>query len=257
MRFLSTNAVVLRTINQGEADRIVTLFTEAQGKLSAIAKGARKPQNSLAPLTQVFAYSRVLLVKGKNLYILTQGKLKYNFPAFIQDIERFASASALVEIVDRMTEEGAPDKFIFDYLLAHLYVMEKAREPELILRSWELKLLSHLGYKPHLENCIICGKELGNEMFTFSPSGGGIICRTCAALSEDSLPITEQCIRTMQRLLATPVHRLAGDSLAPQVREELRSIVPLYVDMRAGKRGKTSEFIKGMEASGDVGFNPR
>jgi len=244
MRFTSTNAIVLHSFNQGEADRIVTLYTEVRGKLSAIAKGARKPKNSLAPLTQLFAYSQLLLAKGKNLQIITQGKLRYSFPSFVQDMERFARASSIVELLDRMTEEEEGDKYIFDTLLAHLYVMERAKDPEIIAHSWELKLLSHLGYKPRLESCLICGREGG---LFFSPSGGGVVCRSCLPLSEDALPLSQESLSWIEELLATPVHRLAEETLSSQVKEELRSLLSLYIDIRAGKRGKTSTFLKEIE----------
>lgn len=244
MRFLSTNAIVLRNFNQGEADRIVILYTEAQGKLSAMAKGARKPKNSLAPLTQLFAHSHLLLVKGRNFHIITQGKLKYNFPALVQDMKKFAFASSVLESLDRMTEEGEADKYIFDALLAHLYVMERAKDPELIAHSWELKLLSHLGYKPHLENCLSCGEE--GELY-FSPSGGGVVCRKCLWIYEDALPISQESLKSMGELLTIPVHRLAEETLLPKPREELRSILSLYIDARAGKESKTSAFLRETE----------
>ena len=243
MRFLSTNAIVLRSLNQGEADRLVILYTEARGKLSALAKGARKPKNSLAPLTQLFAYSHLLLVKGKTFHIITQGRLKHSFLSLIEDMERFAFASSIVELLDRMTEEEEADKDIFDNLLAHLYVMEKAKDPELIARSWELKLLSHLGYKPELENCLICGRKVEGNIF-FSPSNGGVICPKCAISAPDCLFIRQASLEYLKNLLKTPVHLLREEELFNSIRDDLRSILPSYIDIRAGKKGKTDSFLR-------------
>ena len=243
MRFLSTNAIVLRSLNKGEADRLVILYTERRGKLSALAKGARKPQNSLAPLTQLFAYSHLLLVKGKTFFIITQGRLKHSFLSLIEDMERFAFASSIVELLDRMTEEEEADKDVFDNLLAHLYVMEKAKDPELIARSWELKLLSHLGYKPELENCLICGRKVEGDVF-FSPSNGGVICQKCAISAPDCLFIREESLEFIKKLLKTPVHLLREEKILNSIRDELRSIIPSYIDIRAGKKGKTDSFLR-------------
>lgn len=247
MRFLSTNAIVLHSFNQGEADRIVILYTEAKGKLTAVARGARKPKNSLAPLTQLFALSNLLLVKGRNLYIITQGKLKHSFPTFVQDMERFAFASSLLELLDRMTEEEDADKYIFDTLLSHLYVMERAKAPELIAHSWELKLLSHLGYKPELENCLICGAKPKEIKLAFSISGGGIVCPKCFLLAENSLPVSHEAVEFMKKLLSTPAHKLVNEPLPNAQREEIRSILSIYIDTRAGKTGKTSSFLQEIE----------
>jgi DNA repair protein RecO (recombination protein O) len=243
MRFLSTNAIVLRSLNQGEADRLVILYTEARGKLSALAKGARKPKNSLAPLTQLFAYSHLLLVKGKTFFIITQGRLKHSFLSLIEDMERFAFASSIVELLDRMTEEEEADKDVFDNLLAHLYVMERAKDPELIARSWELKLLSHLGYKPELENCLICGRKVEGNIF-FSPSSGGVICSNCAISTPDCLFIRQESLEYIKKLLKTPVHLLREEELSNSIRDDLRSILPSYIDIRAGKKGKTDSFLR-------------
>lgn len=247
MRFLSTNAIVLHNFNHGEADRIVVLYTEAKGKLTAIAKGACKPKNSLAPLTQLCAFSNLLLVRGKNTYIITQGKLKHNFPAIAQNIERFAYTSSMLELLDRMTEEEGADKYIFDTLLSHLYVMEKAEDPELIARSWELKLLTRLGYKPELENCLVCGVQPEESTLFFSISGGGIVCRKCSAFAEHSLPVSKEVVELIKKLLHTLVPNLVSEKLPDVIRKEIRSIISPYIDIRAGKTSKTSFFLRGIE----------
>ncbi|MGB9877785.1 MAG: DNA repair protein RecO [bacterium] len=243
MRFLSTNAVVLRNFNQGEADRLVILYTEAKGKLSAIAKGARKPKNSLAPLTQLFAYSHLLLVKGKTFHIITQGRLKHGFLSLIEDMEKFAFASSIVELLDRMTEEEEADKDVFDSLLAHLYVIEKAKDPELIARSWELKLLSHLGFKPELDNCLFCRRKMEGRIF-FSPASGGLICGECISHSTDAVQIERETRDYMKKLMKTPPHLLREEEMPQRIREDLRSILPPFIDLRAEKSGKTDVFLR-------------
>lgn len=240
-RLYSTDAIVLKNYEWGEADRIVILYTLAQGKVKAIAKGARKPTNSLAPLTQIFAYSLLLLARGKEMDIITQGKLKKDFLSLSQDLNKFAYASYMVELLDRMTEEGEADNYLFETLLAHLYTMEKARDPELIARSWELKLLSHLGYKPFLEGCTICGRKAS---YFFSPSSGGVVCEICGKRIADALAISPTTSREMERIGRTPPHLLKEEVLQEGVREELRRLLPPYIEGRVGKAGKVKAFLE-------------
>ena len=98
MRTYSANAIVLRRIDLGEKDRILTLYTREHGKLSAVAKGSRRPGSKLAGASEPFTYSKMFLATGKDLDVLTQADIKESFPNVKSDIRSVAYGVYLLEL---------------------------------------------------------------------------------------------------------------------------------------------------------------
>ena len=95
-------------MNYGETDRILTLYTREQGRLSAIAKGCRRTTSRLAAATELFMYGKYLLATGKSLEIVTQSETRESFPRLRSDVLRIAYASYIVELVNETVEDHDP-----------------------------------------------------------------------------------------------------------------------------------------------------
>src|SRR5579862_3611183 len=95
----TADSLVLHRLNLGENDRILTLYTREHGKLSAVAKGARRATSRLVGATELFTQARVLLATGRSLDILTQCEIRASFPALRNDLERLARATYLCELL--------------------------------------------------------------------------------------------------------------------------------------------------------------
>src|SRR5438132_12666100 len=113
-RVYKSQAIVLRRISVGETDRILTLFTREYGKLSAIAKGARRSASRLAAATEPFTFSRVMLAVGQNLDVLTQAEVRAPFQEIRADLARISYASYFTELVNASIEERQPNAELFD-----------------------------------------------------------------------------------------------------------------------------------------------
>src|SRR5215468_2707066 len=100
----TTTGLVLHRLNLGETDKILTLYTREHGKLSAVAKGARRAGSRLSGATELFTDSKFLLATGKTLDIVTQCEIRESFPALRNDLERLARATYFCELLDRMTQ---------------------------------------------------------------------------------------------------------------------------------------------------------
>jgi DNA repair protein RecO len=156
MPLYTANAIVLRRLNFGETDRIVTLYTRERGKLSGIAKGARKAISRLSGSTETFVYGRFQLASGKNLEVITQVEVKASFPRIRADLHRSANASYIMEMVEKMVEEHDTNPEMFDLMLSTLYLMERPNHPEKITHMFELQFMKMLGYQPILDGCVRC-----------------------------------------------------------------------------------------------------
>jgi DNA repair protein RecO (recombination protein O) len=153
-RVYKAQAVVLKRISFGETDRILTLFTLEHGKLSAIAKGARRSVSRIAAATEPLTHSRMLLAMGQNLDVLTQGEVKEAFHDIRCDLTKIAYASYFTEFVIASVEERQPNPELFHLLLSALYMLQRTEMPDLVARLFELQALRILGYEPELRQCV-------------------------------------------------------------------------------------------------------
>ena len=248
----NANAIVLHRTNFGETDRIVTLFTRERGKVSGIAKGARKPISRLAGATEVLAFGRFQLATGKTLDVLTQAEVKDSFPRIHQDINRIAYASYIAEIVDRFMEEHETNRNLFDLLLSALYLMERPNDPEKIAHMFELQSMRILGYEPTLDRCLQCRKPLPEGDVFFSPSLGGIVCRECGVLPEDSIQISRRTLEAMQRLLTADAPEVERMEIPQDVMDEIARCMRWYIRYRAERELKSLEFLQTLKVSGET-----
>lgn len=178
MECIQTKGLVLRQTDYGEADRILTIFTEEKGIIPVIAKGVRKYKSHQRAASSLFCYGEYSLHAGKNMYSMRGCKLIESFYGISSGIEKLALASYLCEITAYFVPEQEIENEVLSLILNTLYILsEKERSLFLIKAVFELKLLSMVGYEIDTSRCVVCGKE---QTVCFSPDKGGMLCPDCA-----------------------------------------------------------------------------
>lgn len=177
----TTVAIVLRRLQYGETDNILTLFSPDKGRFAAIAKGARKAVSRLSGATETLTCTRFGLATGKSLEIVTQVEVQESFTPLRQDLNRLAHGLYLADLVDHAVEDHAPNPVLYELLLTGLRQVETLTPPELAARWFEVQILGDLGYAPNLTECAICQTPLPSdfprdELFALSASLGGAVC---------------------------------------------------------------------------------
>lgn len=226
-RIYKVDAVVLRRLSLGETDRIVTLFTRDQGKLNAIAKGARGPRSRLGGATEPFTCFEGMLSQGQNLDVLTQAQVRKPFPGVRKDLTRVGFASHFLEIVDAGTEERQSSPGLWDLLVAALGALEQAPEPSLPARAFELQSMRLLGYEPGLFECVLDEAMVEEPGAVFHPLRGGMLCPRCARSHRGGVPVTLESLAALRRLAYRPITEssaVAADELT--LRQLTASLVP-------------------------------
>ncbi len=239
-RSYQVSAIVLRQRDLGEADRIVVLLTRERGKLSAVAKGVKRARSKLAPALQLFTHARLQLASGRSLEVVTQAQAVAAFPRLRSDVERYACASYTAELADAMIEEGASCEWVFDLVESTLAALDDGGEMASLVRGFELKLLTGLGYGPELERCVECGVEVGDRAGGFSAVEGGVICPRCA---RGGAPISEAALAGLRGLLRLPQPDLGGKKLKESVRQELERLMRRFVDYRVERELRSAAFL--------------
>lgn len=177
---VNVQAIVLRRRALGEVDKVLTLFTREMGKLSAIAKGARKPTSKLAGATETCVRARFHLAQGKTFWIVTQASVERARAKLHRLLVNATAAIYACELVDCLLEENVPDEELFDLLSDTLDELEISEHPMWTLCLLENAIMLQQGYTPVLETCARCAKTVDGEQIAFQPGSGGVLCASCA-----------------------------------------------------------------------------
>lgn len=149
---LRTKGIILRAIKVGEADKILTIFSREHGKLSAIAKGARKPTSKFGGRLEVFGYNDYLLGSGQSLYVVSQVETVESFYSLREEPETLKAASFIVKLVNSAVDEGHKNQPLFDLLLSSLQALNAKGNPSSVQIAFEFKFMDVEGFFPFGES---------------------------------------------------------------------------------------------------------
>ena len=239
-------AVVLRTVDHGESDRVVTLLARGRGKLAAYARGARASKKrfggGLEPFTLVAAE---LSGRGGSEQLLRLESVapERAFQAIRGDLARIACAAYAVELARVLTRDHEPHDELFDLLVDYLGRLDAAPARPATLRAFELAALSAAGFQPRLEGCARCGGPLPGGPVTFSPADGGPLCQDDAPQAGPGrLTLSAACLGQLARLQAGGLE--AGEAtLDPAVGREAREVLGRFLEHLIGHRLQARRFL--------------
>ena len=194
-----TEGLVLRRVDYGEADRILTVLTREHGKIGVIARGVRKAGSRMAAHTDLFARSRMELARGRGeLDVLTSAQT-LGSAAPLADARRAACAAVCAELADRVLESNAVDEEVVDLVATALSdCTDGSRDPRLALLWLTRRMIDRLGYAPQLFECASCATPLTEQSAWFSATAGGLLCDRCGLLDPTSVECTVRVIKVLR-----------------------------------------------------------
>jgi len=237
-----TEAIVLRLLDYGESDLIVTFCTAEFGKLRGIAKGARRSRKRFANALEPFSRLQILFSRRRpeSLALIESCDVLSHFPAIRADLEKMFTASYLIDLTDQFTLEDKKNEGLFRLLNDFLRLLEGGPATEGILRFFEIRLLKLSGYDPVLDHCLVCKTPLGNEKaYHFNSGDGGLICTACRPDSPDALPVSLGTIRTLLMGREMEIDRLGRLFLSEQSAEESRRLLAHFIRHLLGRELKS------------------
>lgn len=201
-RLYKTEAIILKQLPTGEADRLLTFYTPYLGKLRAIARGARRPKSKLVGHVEPLVHVQLLVARGRNLDVVSQAETLEPFVAMRSSLEATSRGLYCAELMDAFAPDGYANPQLFGLLLATLGRLNTG-ETEVALRWFELRLLHLTGFRPELHQCAQCGNALAMEACGFSPEAGGALCSGCrgsAAVQAGALVPTRMSLNALKSL---------------------------------------------------------
>jgi DNA repair protein RecO (recombination protein O) len=224
MTLYRDQGIVLRTWKLGEADRILNIMSRGHGKVRAVAKGVRKTKSKFGGRLEPTAHVALQLYEGRELDIVTQAESLDQFAAFRTDVDRFAGASAMLEAVDQVAQEGEANIELYHLLLGGLRALAGPGGP-LVVPAFFLKLLALEGLRPMLDRCVSCasGGDDGVALVAFSDVDGGVLCVNCRR----GVALTPEALDLMRLVLGGRL----GEALALPVTPATHEVASLATGM--------------------------
>jgi DNA repair protein RecO (recombination protein O) len=254
-RLYRVEAVVLKRIDMGEADRLVTLLTREHGKVRAIAKGVRKTASRKAGHLELFMRSRLLLARGRDLDIITQAELIEPYLAMRDDLWRVTYACYAAEMLDQFIPEQEEHVELYDLLNAVLGWICEDDDLDRLMRWYELRVLDQVGFRPQLRDCIRCHEPLLPEQNRFSVVEGGVICPRCVGnqSGDDSGGLLSLALTPFKVLRFFQTRGYAacrGIQISRRTHRDLERLMHRYIAYHLERQLKSTEFLRLLRTQG-------
>ncbi len=242
MNSIHTQGVVLRYTNTNESDRMLTVFSPELGKLSILAKGCRKQKSRFLSAVQLFCYSEFVLLKVRDLYILSQADVQNTFFDLRCDLERLAYGTYILNLAEEAVNAGEGSYRLFALLLETLsYLSYGDIKASDVTSVFELKFVEIVGFKPELDHCALCDCAPTHEV-SFSINHGGIVCSACMN-NAHAYPIHADTLQIMRHVLAMKMEGIQTLKFYPEARTQMQQILPNFISEKLDKRFKSREYL--------------
>ncbi len=250
VRSFRVEAVVLRHVDYGEADRMLTLYTRQLGKTRALAKGARKIASRKAGHIEPFTHVKLQLAQGREMPIVTQADTIDAYQPLREDLILTSQASYVMELLDRFTySDDTDNSTLFRLLTETLSRLASGTDPWLVIRYYEIRLLDHLGFRPQLFECANCGREIKAEDQFFSFSAGGVICPRCGQGLRNVHKISVEALRYLRHFQRSSYADATRARPDPDVQKETETLMQGYFTYLLERELNTPGFLKKIKSS--------
>lgn len=228
-RNYKTEAIIIKKTKLGEADRILTFYTPHLGKIQAVAKGVRRPRSKMSGHLELLTHSLVPLARGRNLDIVTGCQTINGFLAIKSSLELISYALYVIELINKFTIDNVENYPLFKLLLETLKQLDRDCNNELVLRFFELHLLSYVGYRPQLTHCVLCHSPLKQASHSFSPKAGGVLCHDCNNSQSPAYSISLNSLKLLRLLQDCDFETVNRLEVKRQTNYEIEWIIRNYI----------------------------
>ncbi len=246
---ITTKALVLRGVDYKESDKILTLFTRDQGKLTASARGCRKKGSAIAAGCQLLAWSEMVLYDYQGRWSVKEATVERLFRGVQDDIERLALGCYFAEVAELLAVEGEENPELLSLTLNSLHALDKMPEKPLTLvkAAFEWKAMALAGYEPLIDGCAVCGADPAEDP-RFHLREGVLHCARCrdGAGEGISMPLSPQALAALNYIIHGDPKRLFSFRLEGEPLKELADTAEAYVHTQLERGFSTLDYYKSL-----------
>lgn len=241
--------LVLRETETKEADKILTLLTAERGKLSVIARGARRKNCKFAACAQSLAWSEWTLYQRGQWYYAGEGSSTLElFDGLRTELEALALGFYLSELTEAVTTEETPAEELLRHLLNGLYALSALKKPPALVKpAFELKLLCLAGYEPLADACAVCGAE-DPEDPRLDVVQGVLRCGHCGSGGTgQAMPLCRDSLAALRHIVYGDPGRLYSFRLGPEPLRRLSAASEAFLTAQLERRFRTLDFYRSLQ----------
>jgi DNA repair protein RecO (recombination protein O) len=223
-----TTGFILRSLNYGESDLIVTFFSSDFGKLKGIAKGAKRSKKRFVNVFEPFSLTSIIFSRRRRnmLAFIESCEIIDHHDAIRQDLEKTLIASYFIDLTDHFSPEDKRNEKVFGLLQDFLTNLGKEKASEALVRFFEIRLLRMAGFEPTLDRCISCKTPIANGMsYYFYAQDGGIKCPDCAGAGRYDQAVSTGSVRTLLMGRDMDIDKIKLIALSDAQARDCRSIL--------------------------------
>lgn len=241
---------MLRRIDHGDYDLIITFFTLNRGKISIIAKSAKKSIKRFQGVLDLFSVLQVVCTtgRGKGLPVLQEASLKHPFPKIRTDIKKTAYASYWAELVNEWMEDGERHVQIYELLVHILEELDLCHTPEETLSIlFQMRFMSMCGLGPNLRNCCVCQVEMEKmkkDRIILDTKKGGLVCEKCASGSLGKILLSKGAIKQLLWIESGDLKKAQRIRFTPGALKECLEFLETFVPYHLGKEPRSLKFLR-------------
>lgn len=242
MNTVKTQGIVIKRMNFGEADRILTILTERFGKVKAIAKGVRKTKSRLAGSLEPYMLLDLQLHEGKTFYIVTGAVILREFSDLHQNLQKISQAFYIGEIADKILQENQRTSLVFEIFCDSLNEIEVSGS-DFLLRIFELRMIEASGFKPELYQCVHCKEKITPKDNFWDSIEGGLICQSCQKKFLHGKRISDDLIKIFRLIDKGNYELLKSIKLKKEIETEAEIILNEYIKSILERDIKSKNFL--------------
>lgn len=247
MSIEKTEGIVIRQADFSESSRVVTLFTRDYGKISAVAKGAKRLKSAFHAAIDLLTQSRVLFIRkmSASLDILTEADMISRFfPEGPQQLTALYCGYYVAELLAGLTEDYDPHPVLYDETVLMLNRLQQTEQPQQMMLHYELTILREIGQLPTFDACLVCDKPItGTGDAIFLISQGGVICQNCRQENYTQNQLQSSSIAALQTLSNSSIAEVDALVLSKQQKREIRSVMSSIISATIGRRPKMLSYL--------------
>lgn len=240
--------IVIRSMDYGENNKIITLFTREIGKVALIVRGAKKVKSRYSSVAQLFTCGDYLFFRSGQLGTLSHADIIESHHHLREDLYKTAYASYIAELTDRLFGDQEANPFLYEQLLAAYQGIDSDKDMQIIVHLYEMKVWMQSGYQPELDECVSC-RNGGGDM-RFSSGLGGILCERCRLKDPQALVLSAGALKLIRLFARMDIRRLGQIDVKAETKESLKKLMRNYFDMQIGLVLKSRNFLDQMDKYG-------
>lgn len=243
--YAKSRCIIIKNIDFRDTDKLITVFSEQDGKFRAVAKGVKKPNSSLRPCVQPFVHAFLFFSPSKELGLITQGRVLDFYGNIRDDINLSLNTIYIMELLDKSLLDNVPIPRLYNHTLQILNILnnDEITFTPLIIRYYEMTLLQELGYKPVLDYCVLC-HNTNTSLGCISISEGGTVCSNCIKQTSYNINISGETLAILKLLTSPKINTIFRVKPSLQARQQIELVLERYLEYHLERKFNVKDTIK-------------